>query len=499
MKANYNLEPAIMDSLFDYLNKVGFYDLTELYPIYKQSNPELIEDVRLRSAVYAGMGKNFCLEGDFNAARFSFDMSIRIADDNPKIITGDYLAFIYYEYALFQNQSIDYIGFKKYLKFSFRFAESEFMVNLINYQFSLLEAESENDPEHKGLERSIAFFKDKQMNSLNTMALFKIGIIYEKNKQWDKAQQSFDEGLQLAETHKIVYMVGLFKNALGYLFVLQARYDKALRYFDRILPDVESHYLKALIMENIANVHHLQCCYKSAVEWAHSANNYANTYHVTPRLPEECRFLGECYERLKEPGQALLHYRLGYEHAMDQVSAGLSLDGDRKRAITSYVDYLKQTARRKSNDVPNGEWCRFAIGREWREIRSLFQYHLIMHHKKKSSFAPVFLHELEMKPSTYYTLQGKLKNEAYDIPSIKDKRADIPADVFEKSLYEYIQNTLRGLTWNDANKKFETDIFRFLFEYYGFRKNKLAKALNMSAPIVKTKTSQIYKIQHIVK
>lgn len=488
MKSKLNIEPVIMDSLFDYLNKIGFYDLTELHQVYKQSNPELIEDVRLRSAVYAGVGKNLCLEGDFIAAGYSFDMSIRIADDNPKIIIGDYLAFIYYEYALFLNQSKDYIGFKKYLQFSIRFAESEFMVNLINYQFSLLEAESQNDPEHKGLARSIAFFLDKEMNSLNTMALFKIGIIYEKNKQWDKAEQLFDEGLQLAETHKIVYMVGLFKNALGYLFVLQARFDKALRYFDRILPDVESHYLKALIMENIAYVHYVQCRYKLAVEWAQSVNNYANAYHVTPLLPEECRFLGECYEKLNEPQQALLHYRRGYEHAMDQVSAGLSLDGDRKRAITSYMDYLKQMGKRKGSDVPSAEWFRFAIGREWREIKSLFQYHLIMHHKKKSTTADVFLQELELKPSTYYTLQGKLKNEAYDIPSIKYKRSDIPADVFEKSLYEYIQNTLKGLTWNDANEKFETDIFRFLFEFYGFRKNKLAKALKMSAPIVKSKT-----------
>jgi len=167
------------------------------------------------------------------------------------------------------------------------------------------------------------------------------------------------------------------------------------------------------------------------------------------------------------------------------------LNGYRKKAMGSYVTYLEKLNYRKIEGKAVENPFHFALGKEWREIRDIFQYHLIMHHKNQSISRETFLSELGMKSSTYYTLQGKLKKRGFVIPGIKETNISVPEEMAIEPLNHYIRNTLSRLNWEEANHRFEKDIFLYLYQQCGFQKNRLGAALNLSAPIIRAKTDDI--------
>ena len=210
-------------------------------------------------------------------------------------------------------------------------------------------------------------------------------------------------------------------------------------------------------------------------------------------------FLGECYEEMGEMQQAILYYKLGYDHAFHQVSEGFGLNGYRRKAMTTYLTYLERMNYRKFDGKSLENPFEYSLGKEWREIRDIFQYHLIMHHKSKALSRDLFLTRLEMKSSTYYTLQSKLKKQGFQIPGVKEVNVSIPDDVVIETLNLYIQNNLEQLNWEEANKRFEKEIFSYLYRQYGFQKNRLGSALNLSQPIIRAKTdAMVYAYKQVL-
>jgi len=45
----------------DYLNQVGYFDMEELHPLYKQSSPDQIDDIKLKVVMLTGIGKNLVI------------------------------------------------------------------------------------------------------------------------------------------------------------------------------------------------------------------------------------------------------------------------------------------------------------------------------------------------------------------------------------------------------------------------------------------------------
>ncbi len=280
----------------------------------------------------------------------------------------------------------------------------------------------------------------------------------------------------------------MIHNSIGFTHANKGEYNQSIHVLNAALKNVKSYYYRTLMMENIGYVYYKKLDYKTAAEKYLEAYNYANAHNVISQLPEECLFLGESYEQLGEIQQALMYYKLGYDHAFLQVEEGFGLNGYRKKAMKTYHTFLERMNYRKFDRKPVENPFEFALGKEWREIRDIFQYHLIMHHKNKAFSRETFLSGLEIKSSTYYTLQSKLKKQGYKIPGIKETNFPISEDVVIEPLNHYIRNTLEDLNWTDANNRFEKEIFQFLYRQYGFQKNRLGSALNLSQPIIRAKT-----------
>jgi tetratricopeptide (TPR) repeat protein len=475
----------------DYLNQVGFFSLEELHPLYKQSNPEQIDDIRLKVIMMAGIGKNLSLEGDFIEAKRSLEAAQDIAEKNLDTVKDDYLAFLYYEQGLFYSKVGDYLNAKRYVILAKIHAISKNLELLINFQIEYFNVYKTGPTDVNGILPYLNEFHNRKMYFMEVMTMVRLGIIYEGNKDWKNADSYFRKGLKIAKEKQIYYLEDMINNSIGYTYANKGEYDQALNVLNTALEDVKSYYYRALMMENIGYVYYLKLDYKSASEKYLEVYNFAKAHNVISQLPEECLFLGDCYEQMGNVQQALMYYKLGYDHAFYQVAEGFGLNGFRKKAMTTYLTYLERMNYRKFDGKSMENPFEFSLGKEWREIRDIFQYHLIMHHKNKAYSRETFLSGLKMKSSTYYTLQNKLKKQGYKIPGIKEPNKPIPEDVAIETLNLYIRNTLEHLSWEDANKRFEKDIFLYLYRQYGFQKNRLGSALNLSQPIIRAKTGAI--------
>ncbi|MCH7612286.1 MAG: hypothetical protein IIB45_02885 [Candidatus Marinimicrobia bacterium] len=472
----------------DYLNQAGFFNLEELHPLYKQSSPEQIDDIRLKVVMMAGIGKNLSLEGDFIEAKRSLDAAQEIAEKNLDTIKEDCLAFIYYEHGLFYSIVGDYLNAKRYVILAKTHAVSKNLELLIDFQIEFFNAHKSSHVDVQGLLPFLNEFQTRNMHYMEVMVLVRLGIIYEGRKDWKNADYYFREGLKIAKEKNIYYLMDMIHNSIGFTHANKGEYNQALNVLNSALEDVKSYYYRTLMMENIGYVYYQKLDYKAASVHYLEAYNYAKAHNVISQLPEECLFLGDCYKQMGNVQQALLYYKLGYDHAFHQIVEGFGLNGYRKKAMTTYQTYLERMIYRKFDGQSLENPFEFSLGKEWREIRNLFQYHLIMHHKEKSFSRDLFLTRLEMKSSTYYTLQSKLKKQGFQIPGIKEVNVSIPDDVVIETLNLYIRNNLEQLNWVESNMLFEKDIFSYLYRQYGFQKNRLGAALNLSQPIIRAKT-----------
>jgi len=89
------------DSLFGYYNQIGFFNQDELSIVCSNFNPDVIDNIELKSAIYTSIGRLFFLEGDFIRAKELFHCAQEIIEARPDMIKGDYRAFLYYEMCLF--------------------------------------------------------------------------------------------------------------------------------------------------------------------------------------------------------------------------------------------------------------------------------------------------------------------------------------------------------------------------------------------------------------
>jgi len=475
----------------DYLNQAGFFNLEELHPLYKQSSPDQIDDDRLKVIMMAGIGKNLSLEGDFIEAKNIFDSAKEFAENKPEIIKGDTLSFIYYELCLFSRHVFDLKSAKKYAISARQHAKSENLKLLIDYQFATFEAEATDSQKIEKLNDYRVEFQNRKMYYMEVMALTRLGIIHEEKKDWKNVDLYFQEGLKIAKENKINYLEDMINNSIGYFYANKGDYNQALNILNSALEDVQSYYYRTLMMENIAYVYYQKLDYKAASAHYLKAYNYAKTHNVISQLPEECFFLGDCFKQIGNVQQALMYLKLGYDHSFEQLEEGFGLTAYRKKAMTTYTTYLERMIYQKFDGRSMENPFEFSLGKEWREIRDLFQYHLIMYHKNKSLSKDLFLTRLEMKSSTYYTLQGKLKKQGFKIPGVKEVNVSIPDDVVISELNLYIQNNLEQLNWDEANVRFEKEIFLYLYRQYGFQKNRLGAALNLSQPIIRAKTDAV--------
>lgn len=485
-----------LNSYLEYLDEVGFYNLNELKPLYDNFNIEMVDDYGLQVIILTGKGKQSLIAGNIIQGVESFKRAESIVKQNNASIQHDYIAFLYYEYAILYNIFGDRRGIKDCIKKGKQYAESDTMIALMNY------IEAMHNPDTFSIDdliERVNVFKDMKKYSSHVVGLFRIGVAYEDKQDYGSAEKYFDLALNKATEKNILFMIDQLHNAIGFLYILMNQMDKGIDYLLKHIENVESYYTRVLMTENTAYAYFLKNDYKTSAEKFLEAYNIAKINHVVSQLPEECTFLGKCYNHLNEPQQALSYYKMAYDHAQEQIRDGFSYSGGRYDAMNAYVEYLETITYKKFEDKPTEDLFQFALGKPWKDIVSIFQYHFMMVHLRKTNIKDELFKQLKMKPSTFFSTKSRLKKLGFSLPNIKDKSKEFDSKYKTDALRLYIENNLINLSWKDAHKRFEKDAFRFLFQQYGFQKRKMESVLQLSYPSVWKKLKEIGSDQQYMR
>lgn len=485
------------NSLMAYFHEIGLMNQDELTTVFSNIAVSQIDDIRLKFTVYTGIGRLSFVEGNFSQAKDMFEQAQKLARIHPDKIQGDYLAFLYYEMSLFYKIVKDTKLYEQLLDKANLHVKSDTFKLILDYHLQKIQTEKEFTTINKLITLS-DLFKKEGLYFQYVIGLTQISFIHRKNGEKQIAKDFILLAKEEAIEYKIPYLEDVYDNGLGYWYYANSEYQNALDTFFNALKNVRSNYFKVIILENIAMSYEKIGNYDEAISHMVKANNVASIHNVTSQIPEECLYLGKWYDMYqKMPEQALHYYKLGYDTAVEQVDNGLGFTGPRRRAITEYVEYSQQLNFRKLEGTSITKPFEFALGKKWREIKPIFQYHFIMFQRKRSATSKDFLQKMDLVASTYYTIQKSVNDKGYPVPRLKEITKGIPSKLLVQPLQLYIAEKLSQLSWKDANAKFEKDIFLYLFQQYGFTKKNLGEALDLSVIAVQDKTETLFESSYL--
>jgi len=333
--------------------------------------------------------------------------------------------------------------------------------------------------------------KNNQLWVLACMGYRQIGIFFRQRKEYNKAHHYFNLALSMAEDLDLRVTRNQILNAKAYTLFFEGKLEAAEELFAKIRPEGRLDSILPILNEN------LSLMAKARKDMTRSINHMKDALAVTSELdsvghlPGECLYLGQAYENhLGDLDQAEHFYRLGYEHSMRYASHGISLTGDRKDVVETYVNFIsrKKNAETALKAVPREDNFAFSQGKPWKDIKDIFQHQLICFHAAELTNSKLLAAKLDMPPSTLYSLQDRLKTRGYVLP---EKDQNIPPENLD--LHDFFIEH-QNLTWNEINQIFEREIMHYLYERYGYNKHRLAKVLGLSYPSIIQKTRELTQV-----
>jgi tetratricopeptide (TPR) repeat protein len=475
-----------------FFGQLGFYDPARLKEMFIQFNPEAIVDERLRAFILAGKAKVYSLEGNLVATKQLLDEAMNIAArnnttlDNPS--EDEVLAYVHYEVGLYCRLVQEYGVALNHFILAKKYAMSPTLNLFAQYQIECIKVDYFGQ-KSKHLQDLVKQLKPYTMQYI--LALHRLGHVAIKEEKYARAKKLFAEALRLAEKGQYHYLIWMVNNSIGYFYIMQGKHEEAEYQLKAVLESVESYYLKAYIHENLAYLRFKQEDYVNAVEFCLQALDISLEHNVISQIPEEYRFVGEVYNRyLHQPLKARHYYQHGYEAAIDQVSQGLSLTGSRLRVVEEYVELLQRFVPAAAPAPTLESVFAYAEGKTWVQIRDIFHYNVIILQRQWAPSREAFFHRLQMKQTTFYSMQAKLIKRGFKFPDYRNPHPGIPEGQIVESLRGYIYSH-KDLTWKELNQTFSRDLFRYLYRKYGYNKTVLGQVLNLSYPMIIERTKHL--------
>jgi len=419
-----------------------------------------------------------------NVARQLFESS-----DFPSInIEKEILAFYYYEQALFAKKIGDIDKFNYCLQTGKRLTTISKFILAFDVQLEILRTMT--DPTtFDNLEKSIMRLEESGINTLASVGWRTAAIIAKHNRDYPRANLYYQNSLNIAQKFKLRFLINQIYLAMAVMNFEIGNQKSSIELlnsidpFDTLDPIVCSrNEVQALMAEKEGR-------YEESMQLVHKALDISLQLDHVVMVPDEAFYLGDKYEKhFKDLDRAEHYYRIGYEHAIRYAEHGIYLTGDRKRVVDAYTNLLQS----KSKSVPQTGMSMhpfsFAKGRPWRDIKDIFQHQLLIYHGQTTSNSRALASKLSMPPTTLYSLQTRLKKRGYELPSGDMSQGD---DIHE--VHEFI-NGHEHLSWEEINAIFEREMIHYLYEKYGYNKQRMANILELSYPALINKTRELTQV-----
>ncbi len=323
-----------------------------------------------------------------------------------------------------------------------------------------------------------------------------IGVCYREVEDFNTSLKYTKTALRIARENNLSVIIRHARITEGLTYFRQGKLDLAERTYADIFPKNQDDPSIPILLENQALIDEKRQHIDGAVKCIISALDVSTKLDMISTIPGEYLYLGQTYENhYKDDEQAEHYYRLGYEYAMRYASHGISLTGDRKDVVDAYVKLINRKKGSSASPKPSkpADHFAFAGGKAWKEIKDIFQHQLICYHQEFPKNSKSLARKLEMPASTLYSLQDRLKRRGYQIP---EKNALVDSE--NHNLFSFIEEH-EDMTWDAINTVFERDIIHYLYEKYGYNKQRMAQVLKLSYPSIITKTRELTQVnEHLL-
>ncbi|MEA3286345.1 MAG: hypothetical protein U9Q77_03070, partial [Candidatus Marinimicrobia bacterium] len=205
----------------------------------------------------------------------------------------------------------------------------------------------------------------------------------------------------------------------------------------------------------------------------------------------QCLYLGDIHRtHYQDLGQAEYYYKLGHDHSMRYAEQGICLIGDRRKVVDAYHKLLHDSkpAPVTAKSSKNIDVFAFAGGKPWKEIKDTFQHQLILYHAANELNSRQLAKKLALPASTLYSIRERLKVRGYLLPG-KDQSPPSETHDLQGFIHQHGE-----LNWDEINELFEREMIHYLYEKYGYNKNRMANILDLSYPSIISKTRELTRI-----
>ncbi len=495
MQPDKNLIELHVTFYADYFQQLGLWD----FPI-SQKTLGAQEDFNFatgmtRPVLQALQANFYGAEGNYLAARKLLTKALQHSEiryfRNPTSNKADVLAYVLFEWGIFQVRLEQPESALAYLEQAGELAQSGPFKAIIDYKIQVLAVTPRKKAAYAKLEQRVIDLRELNLTAVTVLGLHQLGVLADQADQPKVATAYYANALELAKTRGYEYLVWRIQSSQGYSAILQKHYDRARDILDKIANGAPSPHLKALAWENLALIFFNQQQYPPAADLVERALELVRTTGVNSRIAPQCLFLGNLYtESLGEDEKAAYYYQIGFEQVIKQSDAGLPLTGVRAKVIQEYVTFMQTRGSESQTYLPNQAHFEFALGKKWREIMDLFHYNLVIFHFSHTGRGRGLIAHLDMPVTTFYSLKDRLSKRGFKFPRKRDKNFEFNPDHYQDGVQNYLQFQA-DKTWKEINKIFEKDMMEFLYASYGYKKTRLSEILDLSYPMVIAKTKAV--------
>ncbi len=494
MKTIHNLLNTAQQHHFDdflqFISKIGFFDNSALQSLLSNSKVQT-ENHKLFPVVLVGIARAKNIEGKQIESLQYFQEAMDLiseTDDSKFLEKDDINGFIYQQYGAFNRALSDSRSALQYFKFGKSLMTSPILKSIVNYEIDLMNIELNKQSDITILEKYREIFRKTGQVVMEIIVNARIGILYRQKKVFHIALKYYDESYKLAVRYKDIYHQAMLQNSYGFLYYQMGDHETALEHYQNSIELTRSSFQESLAHQNIALVYESRADYPTALKHWMTSFQICSKSGAIANLPEDGLRIGKIYEeQLNQPQKAGKFYKAGNNAALALAEIGIRIVGYRKQVVQKYAEYNIQHTQPKL-PATSSEQFTFLRGKTWREIRDIFQYHLIIYHIKKSTTGKDLL-RLPLNNSTILMARKRLTEKGYTFPDNRKKNVEFTASNLIPELETYIQS-IRKLDWKSANARFETVAIDYLLREHHFNKTTLGKQLNLSYASVIAKTKE---------
>lgn len=478
-----------------FISRLGLVSMEEARKVFLDGDFSQITDLGQKALYTAGRGKTLSLEGNLIGSKLTLDEAQLLAEtrnaEGGYPLKDEVLAYVLYERAVFFLKFGESFNGLSLFRSAKRLAESNSLDSIVDYQLSALELQEGTGGSVQISRNWIQFFEQSDMQVMQLISMRRLAKYFRQKQRYEEAHELLMEGMDLGVVFDYPYIVEQIKNSQAYLMFVTGHNQEAREILNKLLDNLQNKYLKPTVLENLTLTYCQEAEFDKAVKYLGEAIEHSQKYEILSRIPDECLFMGDLYrEKLHQPDLATHYYNIGYQVSLKMAEHGFSLKGERLNVVQRLENRPKVGYNIPDKLKPASEPFAYAIGKTWKEINDLFQFHLIRNHLESGNNISDLPGKLGLKASTYYAIKRRLNQAGFDFVGDSTKTLSFLRKRDLIALRSYV-NGLTELTWSEANQRFEKEIIEFLFKQVGYQKTKLAETLDVSYPTVLQKTKSL--------